>query len=147
METQKLTANIVNPARNVFTSSADATSKPADKAVDEPKAEGASNPVDYSRPSGFRKGVRDESWDNAKAQDGQVRDPLTDKVMDKNELWDMGHKPGHEFRKHQQSAQERGVSRKQFLDEFNNPENYRPELPSSNRSHKGEDMTDQYFGP
>jgi predicted ribonuclease toxin of YeeF-YezG toxin-antitoxin module len=66
--------------------------------------------------------------------------------MDKSEPWDMGHKPGFEFRKHQQSAQERGISRKQFLDEYNNAEHYRPELPSSNRSHKGEDLTDNYFG-
>ncbi|AGX44482.1 hypothetical protein FHU23_004167 [Clostridium saccharobutylicum] len=26
-------------------------------------------------------------------------------------------------------------------------EYYSPELPSSNRSHQGEDMTEQYFGP
>ena len=36
---------------------------------------------------------------------------------------------------------------KQFLDEHNNPAKYRPELPSSNRSHKGENLTDDYFGP
>lgn len=41
---------------------------------------------------------------------------------------------------------ERGITRKQFLDEHNNPDHYRPELPSSNRSHKGEDLTDDYFG-
>ena len=29
----------------------------------------------------------------------------------------MGHKPGYEFRKHRASAQERGIDRKQFLDE------------------------------
>ncbi|MBD5001907.1 type IV secretion protein Rhs [Xanthomonas citri pv. citri] len=66
--------------------------------------------------------------------------------MKKDEPWDMGHKPGYEFRKHQQSAMERNISRKQFLDEHNNPDHYQPELPSSNRSHKGEDMTDDYFG-
>ena len=32
------------------------------------------------------------------------------------------------------------------LDEYNNSDHYRPELPSSNRSHKGEDLTDNYFG-
>lgn len=57
--------------------------------------------------------------------------------MKKDEPWDMGHKPGYEFRKHQQSAMERNISRKQFLDEHNNPDHYQPELPSSNRSHKG----------
>ena len=55
----------------------------------------------------------------------------------------MGHKPGYEFRKHRASAQERGIDRKQFLDEHNDSSHYRPELPSSNRSHSCEDMTDQ----
>jgi RHS repeat-associated protein len=120
----------------------------ADKASDATKAaDNADDAVDYSRPSGYRKGVRDEVWENAKGPDGQVRDPLTNQVMDKNQPWDMGHKPGHEFRKHQQSAEERGISRKEFLDEHNNPNHYRPELPSSNRSHRGEDMTDGYSGP
>ncbi|WP_399627952.1 T7SS effector LXG polymorphic toxin [Sporosarcina sp. SG10008] len=100
----------------------------------------------YSRPSGYRKGVRDEAWDKAKGAKGKVIDPGTGKVMNKEVPWDMGHKPGYEFRKHQQSAQERGISRKEFLDEHNNPDHYRPELPSSNRSHKGEDLTGNYFG-
>ena len=63
--------------------------------------------------------------------------------MDIEEPWDMGHKPGHEFRKYQQSA----ITRKQFLDEYNNPNSYRPELPKSNRSHICEDKMDFYFGP
>ncbi|MCY6355869.1 HNH/ENDO VII family nuclease, partial [Clostridium sp. ZS2-4] len=104
-------------------------------------------PVSYDRPSHFRKGVRDKVWENAKNTNGDVIDPVTEKVMDKSQTWDMGHKPGFEFRKHQQSAKERGISRKQFLDEYNKTEHYRPELPSSNRSHQGEDITDQYFGP
>lgn len=100
----------------------------------------------YSRPSGYRKGVRDEAWEKAKGADGAVRDPGNGKIMNKEEPWDMCHKPGYKFRKHQKSAQERGISRKQFLDEHNNPDHYRPELPSTNRSHKGEDLTDNYFG-
>ena len=102
--------------------------------------------VSYERPSGFRKGVRDKVWENAKNSNGDVIDPVTNRVMNKSEPWDMGHKPGYEFRKHKQSAENRGISRKEFLDEYNNPEHYRPELPSSNRSHKGEDLTDKYFG-
>lgn len=101
----------------------------------------------YKRPSGFRKGVRDKVWDNAKDANGEVKDPLTGNVLNKDEPWDMGHKSGYEFRKHQKSAQERGITRKEFLDEHNNPDHYRPESPSANRSHKGEDMTDDYFGP
>lgn len=66
--------------------------------------------------------------------------------MNKDKSWDMGHLPDYEFRKHKKSAEERGITREQFLDEHNNPDHYRPELPSSNRSHKGEDLTDDYFG-
>ena len=57
-----------------------------------------------------------------------------------------GHKPRYEFEKHQGSAIKRGISRKEFLDEHNNPDDYRPELPSSNRSHKGENHKNTYFG-
>ena len=103
-------------------------------------------PVSYERPSGFRKGVRDQVWENARGADGHVRNPGNNEIMDPNKPWDMGHKPGYEFRKHQQSAIDRGISRKQFLDEHNDPSHYRPELPSYNRSHAGEDMTGDYLG-
>ena len=102
--------------------------------------------VDYSRPTGYRAGVRDQVWENAKDEHGRVRDPVSGRYMSKNQSWDMGHKPGYEFKKHQESAMERGITRKQFLDEHNNPDHYRPELPFSNRSHKGEDKTGEYFG-
>jgi hypothetical protein len=59
----------------------------------------------------------------------------------------MGHKPGLEHRKHVISAAERNITREDFLNEYNDPSHYRPELPSSNRSHVGEDLTDDYFGP
>lgn len=104
--------------------------------------------ISYSRPSGYRKGMREAVWEQAKIEGGGiVRDPKTGIEMNYNDPWDMGHKPGFEFRKHQKSAQNRGISRKQFLDEFNNPNHFRPELPSSNRSHSLEDMTDFYLGP
>lgn len=101
----------------------------------------------YKRPSHYRKGLREQVWENAKNAEGKVIDPLTGKEMNFNEPWDMGHLPGYEFRKHQQSAMKRGITRKQFLDEYNNPEHYRPELPSSNRSHRGEDGSNNYYGP
>jgi predicted ribonuclease toxin of YeeF-YezG toxin-antitoxin module len=101
----------------------------------------------YSRPSGYRRGMRDRVWEMAKGKDGKVRDPLTKKVIRKTDTWDMGHKPGHEFRKHQASAAKRGISRKQFLDEHNVAKKYRPELPSSNRSHAGESRSSKYLGP
>ena len=102
--------------------------------------------TDYSRPTHWRSGMRDEVWQNAKDEHGRVRDPVTGRYMSKDQAWDMGHKPGYEFYKHQESAKERGISRQEFLDEYYNSDHYRPELPSSNRSHKGENVTDDYFG-
>ena len=58
----------------------------------------------------------------------------------------MGHKPGYEFRKHAAGARERGISRKQFLDEHNDYTHYILEKPSSNRSHSQEAPNDIYFG-
>jgi predicted ribonuclease toxin of YeeF-YezG toxin-antitoxin module len=106
------------------------------------------SPSTYARPSGYRQGVRDQVWNDAiEASTGRVRDPVTGRFMSRDGPWDMGHKPGYEFRKHQGSAADRGIDRGQFLDEYNDPVHYRPELPRSNRSHRGENVTDEYFGP
>ena len=59
----------------------------------------------------------------------------------------MGHKPAYEFRKHRDSAAERGLSRQEFLDEHNDPSHYRPELSESNQGYMGEDASDAYLGP
>ena len=96
----------------------------------------------YDRPSGFRKGIRQKSYDAAKGDDGIVRDPKTKEEIKFDDEWDMGHKPGSEFRKHQADAASREVSRKGYLDEHNNYKNYRPETPNTNRSHVLEDETD-----
>lgn len=101
--------------------------------------------VSYERPTHYRSGLRDEVWENAKDEHGRVRDPVTGRYMSKDQPWDMGHKPGYEFTKHQESAKGRQISRQEFLDEYNNPDHYRPELPSSNRSHKGESKTENYY--
>lgn len=101
--------------------------------------------INYSRPK-FKPGMRDVVWENAKDTHGRVRDPVTGRYMSKDKPWDMGHKPGYEFAKHKESAEKRGISREQFIKEYNNPDHYRPELPSSNRSHRGENKTSAYFG-
>lgn len=100
----------------------------------------------YERPFSYRSGVRDKAFEGAKEQDGGVYDPLTRTPIASTDKWDMGHKPGYEFRKHQLSAAQRTIGRKQFVDEHNVPGHYRPELPSSNRSHQEEDMTDLFLG-
>ncbi|WP_417448448.1 HNH/ENDO VII family nuclease [Idiomarina abyssalis] len=106
----------------------------------------------YARNSGFRKGVRDEVWNDAvNPETGLVNDPLTDIVMKKDEPWDMGHRPGMEFRKERDNAINKWLdnrdytTRKEFLDKLNDPKRYRPELPSSNRSHRDEDATNDFW--
>ena len=105
----------------------------------------------YDRPSGWRAGMRDTAWNNAAADapDGLVRDPVTGDVLDPNEPWVMGHPPGYEFRHHQQSAAERGLTRQEFLDEYYDmglfP--YRPESPSTSASGSHELGWSDYVGP
>ncbi|OUM05743.1 type IV secretion protein Rhs [Pseudomonas syringae] len=129
---------------NIQVKSKTANNKPS--ALSNNKTSAPSN-TNYSRGK-FRKNVRKTVWENAEKEspDGIVRDPLLEKPMKFDEPWDMGHKPGFEHWKHVRSAEARGISRKQFLDEYNEVEHYRPELPSSNRSHKGELETDDYYG-
>ncbi|TMR89301.1 hypothetical protein EJK15_61440 [Nonomuraea basaltis] len=68
------------------------------------------DPDSYRRPNGFRKGVRQKAWDlNMDPDTGLVHDPLAGAILDPDERWDMGHKPGFEFRKHRQSAIDRGI--------------------------------------
>jgi RHS repeat-associated protein len=103
----------------------------------------ASSAVDYSRPAGFRQGVRDKVWNNAReTSTGQVRDPVTGRFMSPTQPWDMGHVPGMEFRRLAADAEAQGMSRADFLNQHNDPTHYRPELPSSNRSHRGELLDD-----
>jgi len=100
----------------------------------------------YDRPSGWPDGMRDEVWERARGPDGHVRDPVTNEIMDPNDPWVMGHEPGYEFWKHQQSAAERGIPREQFRQEYYDSP-YRPETPETSSSHVGEDKTDLYHGP
>lgn len=99
----------------------------------------------YQRPSGFRKGVRESVFNNAKDANGRVFDVQSGKEIKFTDSWDMGHLPGYEFRKHRASAQKRQITRKQFLNEHNDPSHYRPELPSSNRNHSDEAPDDIDF--
>jgi hypothetical protein len=47
-----------------------------------------------------------------------------------------------EFRRLAADAEAQGMSRADFLNQHNDPTHYRPELPSSNRSHRGELLDD-----
>ena len=52
--------------------------------------------------------------------------------------WDMGHKPGREYKNTHKDYMAGKISKEKFLKEVRNPDNYRPEAPCSNRSHKYE---------
>lgn len=93
--------------------------------------------------------MRTITWAQAvkESDDGLVRDPETGDVLDKNEPWVMGHAPEHEFRHHQRNAQERGISREEFLDEYYNDTKLRPESSGTSASGKHELGRDAYEGP
>ncbi len=63
---------------------------------------------------------------------------MTNSAVNKREPWDMGHKPGYEHWRLVRGAEENGLARKEFLDEFSQTSHCRSQLPSSNRSHAGE---------
>ena len=92
----------------------------------------------YHRPVRRPKGFRDKVWEENKSRDGNVYDPVTDEKIEKDSDWDLGHKPGYEYRKHVESARRRNLTRAQFLKEYNNSNIYRPEKVGPNRGHRGE---------
>ena len=104
-------------------------------------------PETYARPTHWRKNFRENVWEANRGPDGTVRDPLTGTPMSPADPWDMGHRPGFEFRKHARSAYDRQISRKEFLDEHFTESHFRPELRRSNRSHECELTDDEYYGP
>ena len=95
------------------------------------------------RPS-FRKGVIEKVWENAKGEDGLVRDPNTNEVIHWNPgesrkgVWDMGHIPTAKYSKVHEAYMNGKLTTKEFVDWYNDPANYKPELPSNNRSHRYE---------
>ena len=100
-------------------------------------------PYANSRPS-FRKGVVEEVWENAKGPDGLVRDPNTGDIINwtpgqsRKGVWDMGHIPEAKYSEIHEAYMNGELTTKEFVDWYNDPANYRPELPSNNRSHKYE---------
>src|SRR3989338_2851283 len=106
-------------------------------------ADGATKPYTTSRPS-YGKNQVEEVWENAKHSDGNVYDPNTgeiihwDRSKPRNGQWDMGHKKNHEYRTLKQDYLSGKISKEEFLKEYRDPNNYQPELPKNNRSHKFE---------
>jgi HNH/ENDO VII superfamily nuclease with conserved GHE residues len=57
-----------------------------------------------------------------------------DPSLSRNGQWDMGHKYGYEYKALQRRYMNGHINLNEFLAEYRNPNNYRPEHPSSNRS-------------
>ena len=91
-----------------------------------------------------KKGVVEEVWENAKGPDGLVRDPNTGEVINwtpgesRKGGWDMGHISEAKYSEMHEAYMNGELTTKEFVDWYNDPANYRPELPSNNRSHKYE---------
>jgi RHS repeat-associated protein len=73
-----------------------------------------------------------------KTPEGDFIDPNTGRVIPKEGPFDVGHKPGHEYRKNRIEAAKNGASRKDFIESENNPDHLQLEDPQSNRSHQFE---------
>jgi ribosomal protein L14E/L6E/L27E len=97
-------------------------------------------PYSKHRPS-YGKDQVDTVWNNAKQSDGKVYDPNTgeeltwDKAI-KPRQWDMGHKPGHEYRNLHKDYMDGTITKEEFLKEYKKSDNYQSK--SANRSGKYE---------
>jgi len=118
---------------------AKASTKMAIKNVDEIVK--VKKPYSTSRPSYGATQV-DDVWEAAKQKDGKVYDPNTGEELTWNKgekrKWDMGHKPGKEYKKLHQDYMDGKITKEEFLKEYRDPNNYQPESQSANRSHKYE---------
>ncbi len=101
----------------------------------------------YSNPKNrpkYEEGQVDEVWEQSKSKDGKVYDPNTgeeitwDKTQSRSGQWDMGHKPGNEYRDLHQDYMDGKITKDEFLKEYRDPNNYQVESVSANRSHKFE---------
>lgn len=111
--------------------------------VKEKIVESTKKPYSSSRPS-FRKGVVETVWETAKKEDGLVRDFNTGEVIQwtpgtsRKGIWDMGHIPKEKYSEVHAEYMRGDMTKKEFVDWYNNPKNYTPEIPKNNRSHKYE---------
>jgi RHS repeat-associated protein len=91
-----------------------------------------------------RQSTINKTWETAQKNslDGNVYDPnsgelLTwDKFKKRQGQWDLGHKPKYKYSKELERLRNGELTEEEFLRNYHNPNNYRPEDPSSNRSRK-----------
>ncbi len=83
----------------------------------------------------------DDVWNShVDSETGTVTDPsgariVWDRTKPRNGQWDMGHIPGHKYSDIHSKYMNGEISLDEFLKWYRNPQNYRPELPGTNRSH------------
>ncbi len=100
-------------------------------------------PYAKSRPS-YAKGQIEKVWENAKdSLTGKVYDPtgkeiIWDRTKPRKGQWDMGHIPGEKYSEVHELYMNDVITKEEFLEWYRNLDNYRPELPSTNRGHKYE---------
>ena len=97
-----------------------------------------------SRPS-YRKGVVDTVREEFTDADGVLRDWRGEPIdwqpgQPRKDIWDMGHRPGHQYRDVWRRYVNGEMTKKQFLDWYNEPKHYRVEFSSKNRGHKDENQ-------
>ncbi|UOO38724.1 HNH/ENDO VII family nuclease [Oscillospiraceae bacterium CM] len=125
----------------------DTLEKLYDEAVHSKGTEGAGDaptkPYTTSRPK-YGKTQVDDVWNNYKdPTTGKAPDPAGgsiswDKTKPRQGQWDMGHIPEEKYSDMRDRYIRGEISQQEFLGWYRNPANYRPELPSTNRSHKYE---------
>ncbi len=103
------------------------------------KLPNANKPYANSRPSYGKTQVEDVWNTHANPKTGRVTDPAGvefswDKSIPRRGQWDMGHIPGQKYADIHARYMSGEINSQEFLDWYRNPANYRPELPSTNRS-------------
>ncbi len=96
-----------------------------------------------SCPSGYprvkpKKGFGEKVWERNMSPDGRVYDP-SGREIKPGDPWELGHTPGNKFSDAQQRAAQEGWDAQTWRQYQQDPDIYRPELPSSNASHRYED--------
>ncbi|MGD9654386.1 MAG: HNH/ENDO VII family nuclease [Sulfuricurvum sp.] len=92
----------------------------------------------------YSKNQVEDVWDKSKDKDGKVIDKNTgeelawDKSKSRQGQWDMGHKPGHEYRDLHKDYMDGKITKEEFLERYRDANNYNAESISGNRSHKYE---------
>ena len=91
----------------------------------------------------IRKSVREQVEAAAeKNEKGQFLDANTKEPIEG--AYDLGHKPGHEFWREKQRAEEEGLTQEEFNEKMNTPNIYQIEDPHNNRGHQFEMKEENY---